>query len=183
MGVTFPNESPEYRAARNKLLQREVALRREMEAVAAEIRALPPGGAVPEDYEFDQIAADGRPGKVRMSELFRPGTDALILYHFMFPRHCSDTRPGPRSGPLAHLPLAEGPCPSCTALLDNWEGAVPHVEGLGANIAAVAKAPIERVAAFAAHRGWRNLKLLSAANTASNAIIMARMKRGSKCRS
>ena len=32
MGVTFPNESPAYRAARNKLLQREVALRREMEA-------------------------------------------------------------------------------------------------------------------------------------------------------
>ena len=54
--------------------------------------------------------------------------------------------------------------PSCTALLDSWEGAVPHVEGLGANIAAVAKAPIGRVAAFAAHRGWRNLKLLSAAN-------------------
>jgi predicted dithiol-disulfide oxidoreductase (DUF899 family) len=43
MGVTFPNESPVYRAARNKLLQREVGLRREMEAVAAEIRALPPG--------------------------------------------------------------------------------------------------------------------------------------------
>ena len=42
---------------------------------------------------------------------------------------------------------------------------VPHVEGLGTNIAAVAKAPIERVAAFAAHRGWRNLKLLSAANS------------------
>jgi predicted dithiol-disulfide oxidoreductase (DUF899 family) len=38
-------------------------------------------------------------------------------------------------------------------LLDNWEGAAPHVEGLGANIAAVAKAPVERVAAFAAHRG------------------------------
>ena len=53
MGVTFPNESPEYRAARNKLLQREVALRREMEAVAAEIRALPRGGAVREDYEFE----------------------------------------------------------------------------------------------------------------------------------
>ena len=45
MGVTFPNESPEYRAARDKLLQREVSLRREMEALAAEIRALPPGGA------------------------------------------------------------------------------------------------------------------------------------------
>ena len=163
-GVTFPNESPEYRAARNKLLQREVALRREMEAVAAEIRTLPPGGAVPEDYVFDQIDAAGAPAKVRLSELFRRGTDTLILYHFMFPRHRSDKRRGPSSGPMAGLLLEEGPCPSCTALLDNWEGAVPHVEGLGANIAAVAKAPIERVAAFAAHRGWRNLKLLSAAN-------------------
>ena len=67
MGVTFPNESPEYRAARNKLLQREVALRREMEAVAAEIRALPPGGAVPEDYEFDHIDAHGAPAKVRFN--------------------------------------------------------------------------------------------------------------------
>ena len=39
MGVTIPSESPNYRKARNKLLEREVALRREMEAVAAEIRA------------------------------------------------------------------------------------------------------------------------------------------------
>src|SRR4051812_13941390 len=117
MGVTFPNESQEFRAARNRLLQHEVALRREMEAVAAEIRALPPGGAVPEDYVFDHIDANARRPKVRLSELFRPGTDTLILYHFMFPRHCSDQRPGPRSGPLAGLPIAEGPCPSCVALL------------------------------------------------------------------
>src|SRR5215468_3352950 len=164
MGVTFPNESPEYRAARDKLMQREVALRREMEAVAAEIRALPPGGPVPEDYEFDHIDANGAPAKVRLSELFQPGTDTLILYHYMFPRHRSDERRGPSSGPMAQFPVEEGPCPSCTALLDNWEGAVPHVEALGANIAAVAKAPIEGVAAFATHRGWRNLKLLSAAN-------------------
>jgi predicted dithiol-disulfide oxidoreductase (DUF899 family) len=163
MSVTFPNESAAYRTARNKLLQREVALRREMEAVAADIRALPPGGAVPEDYEFDHIDAKGVPAKVRLSELFRPGTHDLILYHFMFPRHRSDKRPGPGEGPAATLPLEEGPCPSCVALLDNWEGAVAHVEGLGANIAAVAKAPIERVAAFAAHRGWRKLKLISAA--------------------
>src|SRR3546814_4213298 len=66
MGVNFPNESAEYRAARSKLLQREVALRREMEAVAAEIRVLPPGGAVPEDYEFDHIDAKGAPAKVRL---------------------------------------------------------------------------------------------------------------------
>ena len=130
MGVTFPNESPAYRAARDKLLQREVALRREMEAVAAAIRALPPGGAVPEDYEFDHMDAKGKPAKVRLSELFRPGTDTLIIYHYMFPRHRSDQRTGPSSGPIAQLSLEEGPCPSCTALLDNWEGAAPHVEGL-----------------------------------------------------
>ena len=47
MGVTFPNESPEYRAARNTLLQREAAVRREREAVASEIRALPPGPSLP----------------------------------------------------------------------------------------------------------------------------------------
>jgi predicted dithiol-disulfide oxidoreductase (DUF899 family) len=165
MGVTFPNESPDYRAARNKLLEREAGLRREMEAVAADIRALPSGGAVSGDYEFDHIGNQGTPAKIRLSQLFRPGTDTLILYHYMFPRHRSDTRPGPGTGPMAALPLGEGPCPSCTALLDNWEGAVPHVEGLGVNVAAVAKAPIDKVAAFATHRGWRNLKLLSAANT------------------
>lgn len=164
MSVTFPNESPNYRSARDKLLQREAALRREMEAVAAEIRALPPGGRVPEDYEFDHIDEKGVPAKIRLSALFRPGTDTLILYHYMFPRHRADARPGPKNGPMADCALKDGPCPSCTALLDNWEGAVPHVEGLGVNIAAVAKAPIEQVAAFAQHRGWRHLKLLSAAN-------------------
>jgi len=42
MSVTFPNESPDYRAARNRLLEREIELRRLMEAVAAERRSLPP---------------------------------------------------------------------------------------------------------------------------------------------
>src|SRR5215469_7628300 len=65
MGVTFPNESAEYRAARNKLLERDAALRREMEAVVAKIRALPPGGPAPEDYEFDHIDAKGASAKVR----------------------------------------------------------------------------------------------------------------------
>ena len=163
MGVSFPNESPEYREARRRLLQSEIALRREMEAVAAAIRRLPSGGEIPEDYEFDHIDASGKPAKVRLSELFRPGTNALIVYHYMFPRHRNDKRRGPSTGPAAKLPLAEGPCASCTALLDNWDGTVPHVEGLGASVVAVAKAPIERVAAFATDHGWHHLRLISAA--------------------
>jgi len=164
MNVAFPNESPQYRLERRKLLVRELHLRREMESIAEAVRALPPGGEIPEDYEFDHIDPDNRSAKIKLSELFRPGTSSLIAYHFMFPRHRNDSRAGPTCGPAAGLPLEEGPCPSCTALLDNWDGAVPHVEGLGANIVAVAKAPIERVAAFADHHGWRNLKLLSAAS-------------------
>src|SRR5688500_360806 len=97
MGVTFPNETPEYRRARAALLQREVALRREMEAVAAQLRKLPPGGEVPEDYLFDCIGADGAPATVRLSALFR-GRDTLMLYHYMFPRHAEDRRPGPTAG-------------------------------------------------------------------------------------
>lgn len=65
---------------------------------------------------------------------------------------------------VAELPLTEGPCPSCTALIDMWEGTVPHFEGLGGNLAVVAKAPIERIAAFARDKGWKNIRLLSAAN-------------------
>ena len=51
----YPNESAEYRAARNALLNDEIALRAQIEAVAAKRRALPPGGNVPEDYVFERI--------------------------------------------------------------------------------------------------------------------------------
>src|SRR5436190_13430525 len=76
MGITFPGESAEYREARDELLAREVALRREMEAVAAARRALPAGGVVPEDYVFQ--GADPAPHDVRLSELFAPGRDSLV---------------------------------------------------------------------------------------------------------
>jgi predicted dithiol-disulfide oxidoreductase (DUF899 family) len=163
MSVTLPNETADYRSARVTLLEREVALRREMEAVATELRSLPPGGEVTEDYLFDCIGADGVPSKVRLSELFRGG-DTLMLYHYMFPRHAQDHRPGPTVGAMAQVPLAEGPCPSCTALIDMWEGTMPHFEGLGGNLAVVAKAPVGQVAAFASDKGWKHIRLLSAAN-------------------
>jgi predicted dithiol-disulfide oxidoreductase (DUF899 family) len=84
--VAFPGESAEYRAARNRLLEREVELRRAMEAVAAARRELPAGGAVPEDYVLEGVRADGNPGDIRLSELFAPGKDSLVIYNFMFPR-------------------------------------------------------------------------------------------------
>jgi len=159
--VSFPNEGAEYRIARNKLLEHEIALRRQMEAVAAELRGLPDGGEIPEDYVFDQIGPDGASEGVKMSELFRGG-DTLMIYHYMFPRNSHDQRAGPSQGPMAKVPLQDGPCPSCTALIDQWEGAMPHFEGLGGNLVIVARAPIEPVAAFARDRGWRHVRLASA---------------------
>src|SRR5215218_2513315 len=126
MEITFPGESAEYRAARDRLLEQEIELRRAMEAVAAARRELPPGGAVPEDYVFQGAGGDGAPTDVRLSELFAPGKDSLAIYSFMFPRDPGDERPGPVSGETARLPLPEGPCPSCVALLDQLDGAMEH---------------------------------------------------------
>ncbi|MGB0096605.1 MAG: DUF899 family protein [Solirubrobacteraceae bacterium] len=86
MDVTFPGESREYRAARNRLLEREIELRRSMEALAAARRELPPGGMVPRDYIFQGIGLNGTPTDVRLSELFASGRDSLAIYGFMFPR-------------------------------------------------------------------------------------------------
>src|SRR5262249_55896256 len=82
MSIAFPGESAEYRVARDRLLGQEIALRRTMEAVAAARRALPPGGLIPEDYVFQGRGADGWPAEVRLSELFAPGKNSLVIYNF-----------------------------------------------------------------------------------------------------
>ncbi len=104
MGLTFSNESAEYRVARERLLAREIELRRLTEAVARERRAPPAGGAVPEDYVFEAVV-DGAARKVRLSELFAPGKDTPAIYSYMF------------------APERERPCSMCTPLLDGLNAA------------------------------------------------------------
>jgi len=152
----FPGESAEYRRERNRLLEAEVELRRAIEQVAAQRRALPRGGPVPEDYSFEEV---GRDGEVRFSELFEPGKETLVIYSFMFPRYSGDTRPGP-GGETGKLPLAETPCASCTSILDSLDGAAPHLRQR-INLAVIARSDPARIATFARERGWRNLRLLS----------------------
>jgi predicted dithiol-disulfide oxidoreductase (DUF899 family) len=177
MGITLPDESPEYRAARDRLLGREIDLRRAMEAVATARRQLPPGGRVKVDYVFQGAAADGEPTDVRLSELFEPGKDSLVLYSFMFPRDPHDQTPGPRGGETGLLPLAEGPCPSCAALLDQLDGAAEHASQ-HLNLAVVAKAPLPRLLTFARERRWRRLRLLSSAHNTYNADYFAETRDG-----
>jgi len=153
--VRFPGESEAYRAARADLLKSEIDLRRQIESVAAKRRTLPLGGEVPQDYTFDD--ADGK--GVRLSDLFAPGKDTLIIYSFMF---------GPK--------MADA-CPSCTSILDGLDGQAPHVTQR-VNLVVVAKSPIERITKFARGRGWRNLRLLSSANNTYNRDYHAENEKG-----
>jgi predicted dithiol-disulfide oxidoreductase (DUF899 family) len=177
VSLTFPGESAEYRAARDGLLVQEIELRRMMEAVAAARRRLPPGGVVPEDYVFQGAGADGAPTDVKLSELFEHGRDSLVIYSFMFPRDPGDTRPGPRTGQTALLPLEEGPCPSCVALLDQLDGAAEHARQR-INLAVVAKAPLPRILTFAEERGWRRLCLMSSGANTYNRDYLAETAQG-----
>jgi predicted dithiol-disulfide oxidoreductase (DUF899 family) len=143
--VRFPNESAEYRRARDVLREAEIALRRQIEATAQLRRSLPLGGEVPEDYVF-QEGEDAHP--VRLSELFA-GKPTLIAYSFMFG------------------PAMDHACPNCTSILDALDGQAQHVNQR-ASLVVIAKSPIARIRAFAKERGWRGLRLLSSATNSYN---------------
>jgi len=175
--ISFPGESADYRAARERLLDREADLRRATEAVAAERRDLPPGGVVPQDYVFQGGGSGGEPTDVRLSDLFAPGRNSLAIYSFMFPRDPGDDRPGPASGETAALRLEDGPCPSCVALLDQLDGVVDHARQQ-MNLVVVAKAPLPRVLTFAHERGWRRLRILSSAGNSYNRDYLAETAEG-----
>jgi predicted dithiol-disulfide oxidoreductase (DUF899 family) len=139
----FHGESAEYRRARNELLAEEIELRRHIERVAEQRRALPPGGIVPEDYRFEGEAAP-----VTLSEMF--GThDTLVTYNWMF---------GPQRA---------RPCPMCTSLLSAYDGEMPDILQRVA-FAVIGRSPIEKLVAFAKERGWRHLRLYSSGGNTFN---------------
>lgn len=137
--VRFPNESAEYRAARTALLAEELELRRHLERVAAQRRALPPGGEVRGDYRFE-----GEQGPTDFTSLFG-GKPTLIVYSFMYG------------------PDMERACPMCTALLGALDGNARDLEQRVA-LAVVARSPIERLTAYKRERGWQALRLYSDLN-------------------
>ncbi len=135
-GARFPNESDEYRQARNALLAEEIELRRHIERVAEQRRELPPGGEVTKNYRFE-----GEDGQVGFADLFSD-KKTLVVYSYMY---------GPQR---------QRPCPMCTADMSAWDGEAPNIEQRVA-FAMIARSPIERLVAFKKERGWKNLKLYS----------------------
>lgn len=134
--VRIPNESAAYRAARTALLAEEIELRRHIERVAAQRRALPAGGEVRGDYRFE-----GEEGPVDFAGLFKD-KPTLVAYSYMF---------GPER---------ERPCPMCTNLLGAWEGNAADI-GQQASLVVIARSPIERLVAWKRERGWKGLRLYS----------------------
>ena len=150
----MPGESDEYRRRRHELLAAEVALKDQRERVAELRRGLPLGGRVPEDYRFQEGPADlgdaaATSREVRLSELFAPGKDELIVIHYMFGA------------------ASEKPCPMCTMWADGYNGVAPHVADK-VNFALVAKADLAKLRAWARGRGWTNLRLLSSHDSSFN---------------
>src|SRR5579864_6483490 len=147
--LRYPNESREYREARDLLLKDERELVDKVKSVAAKRRNLPLGGPLKQDYVF-QWANDGKVGKsVKFSELFAD-KNTLLLYSFMF---------GPNW---------DNPCPSCTSLVDGFDRSAYQVTR-NAAFAAIAKAPAERINAWAKRRGWSQIALLSGSDSSFQA--------------
>jgi predicted dithiol-disulfide oxidoreductase (DUF899 family) len=131
-----PNETAEYRRARQDLLAEEIELRRHIERVAELRRALPPGGEVTKNYEFI-----GENGKATLPDLFGD-KQTLVIYSYMF---------GPQR---------EKPCPMCTSFMSTWEAKLPDVEQRIA-LVFVARSPIERLIEAKKARGWTRHRIYS----------------------
>ena len=133
--MRIPNESPEYRTARTALLAQEIELRRQIERVAAQRRALPPGGPVTGDYRFE-----GEAGPTDFAGLFGD-KQTLIVYSFMF---------GPER---------ERPCPMCTNLLGPLNANATDITQRVA-LAVLGRSKVDRQLAFAQERGWHALSFI-----------------------
>jgi predicted dithiol-disulfide oxidoreductase (DUF899 family) len=132
----YPNESAEYRAARNELIVEEIELRRQLERVASQRRALPAGGEIPQDF---LLASET--GPVRFSSLFGDKR-TLAIYSMMY---------GPQR---------KAPCPMCTSFLNAWNGTAVNLRQLVA-VAVTARSPIERLIDYKNQRGFTNLLFIS----------------------
>lgn len=134
-GFRFPNESDEYRAKREELLEMEMELRELVDAVSAKRRELPLGGRLARDYRFEQVGEDGELREVSFGELFGEHR-SLLLYTMMYGADW------------------DAPCPSCTSLVDAFN-ANHHPVSQHCAFAVVGAASARQFHDGSRRRGWR----------------------------
>jgi predicted dithiol-disulfide oxidoreductase (DUF899 family) len=120
----------EWLVARKELLAEEKELTRRRDALNAERRMLPMV-EIDKEYVFE-----GPDGEASLLDLF-DGRRQLIVRHFMFD------------------PSWEDGCPSCTAGADEiCDGLVDHLHARETTLVVVARAPLDKIEAYKARKGW-----------------------------
>jgi len=154
-GVKLQGETDELRKLRNELLEAEIALKDQRESVAVLRRQLPMGPPIATDYLFREGPSDihdESPEKfkeVRLSELFSPGKDRLIVDHLMW--GAAD----------------KSPCPMCNMWADGYNAIAPHVSQK-ANFVLVAKVEIGKLRDWGRRQRWDKIRLLSSGQCSFN---------------
>jgi predicted dithiol-disulfide oxidoreductase (DUF899 family) len=150
MGIgRLDTESPEYAKIRDELHAAEVALRDQRERVAELRRSLPLDTVVP-DEAFEELR-DGQRVPVKLSELCSADRP-LVLLHFMFGK------------------AQTVPCPMCTMWADGYDGVIPHLSQRLDLVVFVAGDPA-LFESYARERGWKNLRIVSAADSTLKARL------------
>jgi predicted dithiol-disulfide oxidoreductase (DUF899 family) len=129
-------------AARRRLLAKEKEFLRLRDELSSERRDLP-WERVDKRHVFE-----GPAGEETLADLFA-GRRQLIVYHFMF------------------APDWDAGCRGCSFWADNFNNVVPHLNQRDVSLAAISRAPLSKLLAFAARMGW-TFKWVSAANSDFN---------------
>ena len=138
----------EYTTARRALLEKEYALIDQIEEVAAQRRALPPG-PIMKPYTFDEgpwdLNESSPTRETTLIDLVKPGQlghKTLIVYHMMMGEE------------------ETAACSGCSLTVDGLDGIAKHVAQV-CNLAIIAKAPLPALRSYAQKRGWNDVRLLS----------------------
>jgi predicted dithiol-disulfide oxidoreductase (DUF899 family) len=132
----------EWEAARDELLQREKEHTRVADELARQRRELP-WVAIEKEYRFDTDD-----GTRTLAELF-DGRSQLLIYHFMFG------------------PSYEAGCPTCSSMVDGFDGLLPHLRARDVTLLLVSRAPLEGLEAYKRRMGW-SIPWVSSANSDFN---------------
>jgi predicted dithiol-disulfide oxidoreductase (DUF899 family) len=119
----------EWLNARLELLEAEKEHTRRGDELAQRRQELP-WVRVDKPYRFDTIE-----GSATLADLFK-GRSQLLVYHFMF-------GPDYKAG-----------CPSCTAIMDGFNGSFIHLANHDVMFSAISSAPLEKLQAYKQRMEW-----------------------------
>jgi predicted dithiol-disulfide oxidoreductase (DUF899 family) len=135
----------EWAAAREELLAREKEHTRLGDELARQRRELP-WVELEKDYRLETID-----GEQPLAELF-DGRSQLLVYHFMFG------------------PSYDAGCPTCSSMVDGFDGLLPHLHARDVTPILVSAAPLAKLEAYKQRMGW-SIPWASSAHSDFNADL------------